>query len=663
MQGLFSIRKITSRRRYWRPKSRTFAQLVLEAGNDPARVPVPVLEWAIIVMMRLYEKGRPAASDEVFDDARDALRKRRPRSPVLKLVGSPEAPGQIRQDMDQILASGKVPLPYWMGSMDKSDSPSSFAYGPPYVISDKLDGVSLLYVNVDGDHHLYTRGNGRVGQDVSHLIPVIGPRGLPRIPARWAIRGELIMGRKTFDKGFGKQFANPRNMIAGMVNRKSVSRDLRSADFIAHELLNPRRNMSTGLAAMRSRKFVVVPHEVLDARLDAAQLSDMLRTRRANSEYEMDGLIVTSDKRHAVNTSGNPDYAFAFKIKDVSGRAKVRVLDVEWNASRHNLLKPVVIFEPTNIGGVTVQRATAHTGRYIVDHRIGRGSVLEVIRSGDVIPYIDRVVRKAKTAILPKDKWVWDRTDTNMIRVGEASDQSKASALLFALRALGLEKIGPGKADGLVLAGVRDLQDLREALHPQHRLHRDARDVLGPKLMLEMRLQLDSTVRDASVPALLMASGLLPYGIGPAKLESMMAAYPTIMAMHKDRIAAIGTPPPGMSIGTFRSVTAILPQFKQWAMWWGVDLREGRIIASPLSKATGKLAGNVYVFTGFRDIRLERVLMDHGAEVGKSVTRKTTHLVIRDPSKESRKTEAARQKGVEIVTLHKIMEDLGLSEE
>jgi DNA polymerase/3'-5' exonuclease PolX len=140
-----------------------------------------------------------------------------------------------------VTGKNKVELPFEMASMDKI-KPDSGAlagwvakYTGPYVLSCKLDGVSGLYISdKSGKHSLYTRGDGHIGQDISHLIKVLR---LPKMAAGTAVRGEFIMPKAVFVEKYAGSFANARNLVSGIVNRKSVDDKCRDLDFVTYEVV------------------------------------------------------------------------------------------------------------------------------------------------------------------------------------------------------------------------------------------------------------------------------------------------------------------------------------------------------------------------------------------------------------------------------------------
>lgn len=139
-------------------------------------------------------------------------------------------------------------LPYYMGSQNKiKDSEEELAkykakYAGPYVVSDKLDGVSCLIIYENNIIKIYTRGNGTEGQDITHILEYVN--GIPKLDnADMAVRGELIISKSNWDVlgTLGKQGANPRNTLSGAINSDIINKDILSkVDFVAYSLINPK---------------------------------------------------------------------------------------------------------------------------------------------------------------------------------------------------------------------------------------------------------------------------------------------------------------------------------------------------------------------------------------------------------------------------------------
>jgi len=160
-----------------------------------------------------YCEGKSLMEDSTYDILREYTLKEYPENLVAK-----EQHKHCKMEAEK----SKVKLPYEMWSMDKI-KPDTEAlkkwtkdYKGPYVLSCKLDGISALYTTEDDEAKLYTRGNGKIGQDISYLIPYLQ---LPKTKDI-TIRGELIIPKQVFKDKYSKTFSNARNMVAGLVNQK-----------------------------------------------------------------------------------------------------------------------------------------------------------------------------------------------------------------------------------------------------------------------------------------------------------------------------------------------------------------------------------------------------------------------------------------------------------
>jgi NAD-dependent DNA ligase len=152
------------------------------------------------------------------------------------------------------------------------------------------------------------------------------------------------MNKATFDKKWSEDFENARNMASGLVNRKDIHKAIKDIDVIIYEVVSPRGVPSAQLKALKSEGFHVVPHKVFET-LTEQQLIAYYQERRNKSKHDIDGLVIMQDKKHAANTSGNPDFAVAFKDNEQVESALARVVRVEWTASKHGKLAPVVVVE------------------------------------------------------------------------------------------------------------------------------------------------------------------------------------------------------------------------------------------------------------------------------------------------------------------------------
>ena len=118
---------------------------------------------------------------------------------------------------------------------------------------------------------------------------------------------------------------------------------------------------------------------------------------RENYDYDIDGIIVADDKKYP-RTSKNPKHAFAFKTVLDDQIVESKVVDVIWSPSKDGYLKPKVQIQPVKLGGAVIQYATLHNAEFVIKNKIGLGALVQIIRSGDVIPKVEKVIKQAKTS-------------------------------------------------------------------------------------------------------------------------------------------------------------------------------------------------------------------------------------------------------------------------
>ena len=152
-------------------------------------------------------------------------------------------------------------------------------------------------------------------------------------------------------------------------------------------------------------------------RVSNQTLAEQLDLRQLDSHYEIDGLVVESNGPHGHSDTGNPAFAFAFKKPVREQGTQSRVIAVLWSPSKDGLLKPCVQYEPIQLEGVVMQFATAHNARYVLDNKIGPGAVVEIVRSGDVVPQIVTVTTPATDAQMPDTPYTWSKTGVDAVLV------------------------------------------------------------------------------------------------------------------------------------------------------------------------------------------------------------------------------------------------------
>lgn len=287
---------------------------------------------------------------------------------------------------------------------------------PPVTVEPKLDGLAVEIVYKGGLlKHAATRGDGQIGEDITHNIKTI--RSVPlSIPynGELRVRGEVVITKKNFarinkerEKEGKALFANPRNAAAGSLRqldpRETAKRKL---SFFAYDMA-PNKSITTditthvGILEFLTRLTLPVVNYTLPA-YGVGYIDNVISTireiesRRDQLNYDIDGAVIKVDNlrlREVIGfTSRAPKWAIALKYK--AEQAQTTIKDIEINVGRTGALTPVAVLEPVQVGGVTVRNVTLHNQDQIEAKGINIGDLVSIQRAGDVIPEVVSVIEK-----------------------------------------------------------------------------------------------------------------------------------------------------------------------------------------------------------------------------------------------------------------------------
>lgn len=634
--------------------------------GEVARDPKLVKAWEVAEIETLLDKaskayhdeGAPIFSDDVFDH----------------LVSFYEEKAGKKYAKVGAVVSGKkakVTLPYFMGSMDKikgeGNEIANFKNkntGEQFVIEDKLDGISALLHVKGGKIMLLTRGDGTVGQDITNMIDCI--QGLPKreqlikIAAKFekkelTVRGELIMSREDFEKHLKDRGANARNLVSGSVNAKTPDPEVCARiQFIAYAVLHPHEKPSTQIELLKKEGFNVVYNDTLSTnKVTTEHLSKILEQRRKNSPFEVDGIIVIEDEKHALETDKNPTHAFAFKHISMQEMAEVVVSNVEWNVSKDGYLIPVVEFDPVKLAGVMVKRASGFNGEFIQTNKIGKGARITVTRSGDVIPYIVNILAPAFSGKpqMPEVKFTWTESGKDIIQVGEsdALDQKVLENFFNKLDVAGLRS---GTVAKLFNAGYTTIKSVVEM---------SVEDVLGVEGFKEKSAQtlvaaIKEKLSTATCIDMMDASNAFGRGFGKKRLDLIVSKFPQIVTSNfipsvEDLVGL-----DGVSDITAKGFREKLPKYREFmceVQLSCINPYESKPSTSGVAKpsSASTFTDQIVVFTGFRNAKLKSVIEEQGGKVADNMTKSTTILVTKIADTTSSKAVKARENGVTVLTM------------
>ncbi len=599
---------------------------------------------------KYYNGGKSVLPDKVFDGMIEILEKKDKTNKLLSKIGAK--------------TKRSVKLPYYTGSLDKIKPDSdvvdkwSMRYQGPYIVSDKLDGVSCVTEKKPFGLKLYTRGDGEYGSDITHLKEYVLPKSVTekKIPDGTIIRGELIISKADF-VSIESIMENARNAVSGLANSKKINKRVAAVtQFIAYNIIYPEMKQDKQLETLEEYGFNVVNYKSMKS-IDNDKLSKHLVQRREKGDYEVDGIVVVDNSKPYKTQKGNPEYAFAFKSILTNESAEVQVKEVEWNVSKDGYLKPKIKIAPVKLSGVTITSLTGFNAKYIEDNTIGPGSVLEIIRSGDVIPHIKKVIEKSvdNEPQMPDTDYVWNSTGVDIVAKNKNDNNDVVvKRLTYFFKTLKIKYLDEKTIEKLVENEFDNVIDI---------LTGDKTDIIliegiGERLIDKIRENAFRQLANTNLETLMAASQTFGRGLGARKLKKILTVYPNIIDLSKqkkEKLVEIIT-----EIDGFDSKTA--KQFAEGIKEFVVFFKEisGVINTDYLLEkkktSSDKLGNEVVVFTGVRNKDAESYIEKNGGRVSTSVSKNTTILVHADNiSTLTAKMKDAKDKGVKLMTLTEFM--------
>ena len=578
-------------------------------------------------------------SDEIYDSLIDVIRQK--ESGYINPVGA-----TVKQN--------QVSLPYYLGSMNKCKDQKEIDRwvkkyrDSSYIIEEKLDGVSCLMI-IDGKKiQLFTRGDGTVGTDISHFSNII--QNSPKKKHRHspiAIRGELIMKKSIFNSKYNSKFSNPRNLISGIINSKTIKEEARDIDFIPYEIIDSSLTITQQFEKLQDIFGTIVTYRTLSSVMTVDTLRKYLIEMKQDSDYEIDGIIVHTPHPYTRNTSGNPDYAFAFKTMLHDNIVDTEVESVEWNITKWNVFKPRIKIKPVNLCGVTIQYATGFNAKYIKENSIGEGAIVSITRSNDVIPYIVKV-QKPGVVKFPEDLFIWNETGVDIILskqedIRNTDAEIKIMASFFS--ELGVKHVSDATISKLVEHGHDTLVKILNLSKEDF----SKIDGFGEKLAERTFTNIHSCLKKSTIEDVICASSCFGFGFGKKKIQKILQQIPDFYKREETvypQLLRDMMMIEGFSEKTAKQAISHIPEIQRFVS----DMRF--FIEKDTNKKllkSSKVTGKTIVFSGFRDKVLEDLIIEHGGIVGNTVTKTTTLVVTKNPEDSSSKLKKARENKVDIL--------------
>lgn len=524
------------------------------------------------------------------------------------------------------------------------------------VVANKLDGSSI-FVRYQGGKRQFmaTRGDGELGGDISFMLPYID------IPEQIDDRGtvdlriEAVMETRIFEERFSVQALgpkkgkkNPRNMVAGILNRTKASmvlEDLACLHFVVLGVYG--KTVEQGLSWAKRQGFETVRHGSYDtADLDASFLSMLLDKRLEHTPYEMDGLVLAeADAVFAYANADKPKWTIAFKKNtDLADAHKAKVLDVIYTEAKSKKLTPVAIIEPTEIGGATVTQVTMSNIDLLEERQVGPGAVIKVVRSGDVIPFWIATVKPAPI----KYPSVPYRREGCWLFATEFSLDAEHERILHMFVECGIKGIALKSIAYLYDYGFTTFSTYAElaSWEPAYIRKRLVNIGFGTAKSKTLAEELGK-LKGMSLATAIVASAVMPAGIGNRKLEAIGKVIPlgklVTLSEHNLRKALQGIH--GIGDATIDAVVEGMQRYKplhsKLCEYLQLQVPTEIPKESPRKTVVGPYVGMRATWTGYRSPEQEQIWVNGGGELQDSFSSKTTHLFWKPGGKKSTKVDKA----------------------
>ena len=607
----------------------------------------------ILANKKYYCNDQTLMTDGQYDLLKEFVEEQYPNNEVVK---------EGHTSCDIAVDKKKVSLPYEMWSMDKVKTEKAIQnklkrFKGPYVLSTKMDGISVMYYS-EGKHktspQLYTRGNGKKGQDITHLLNYLN---LPIISGV-TIRGELIIKKQTFKDKYASSFSNARNFVSGIANSKKISNAVRGMmkdlTFIAYEVIHPVLSPSKQMDYLVKKwgKKNVVRFEVLSS-LNKEVLSEYLMKWRDDYEYEIDGIIVTHDEIFP-RKSKNPEHAFAFKMVLSDQIVEAIVVDVLWSPSKDGYLKPRIKIQPVNIGGATIEYATAHNAAFVRDNGLGVGSVVQLIRSGDVIPKVHKMIHKAEPKLPLEYNYVWTKGNVDIKLSGEdlnKNDVVKMKIIEEFFKKLEVVGLGYKNVVKLYEAGYNSIEKM---------VKMKAEDVanlpgMGKKSAEKIVGSIRERLKLVELHVMMAASPCFGRGIGSRRIKELLMNYPFVLSSKESDETKVKkiSQLKGFNVTTAKHIVPYIKDFKEFANKLGIlyKVYDLHLFNNKQTKSSHPLSSKKLVVTGKRNKALMKRLKELGISLSSSVSSQTDYVIVSSLNEETGKVVAAKKLGVTIITV------------
>ncbi len=597
--------------------------------------------------------------------------------------------GSVTQKVGYEIASSlpKVTHPKRMLSLDKTKEVSklkAFLGNQEGLLSWKLDGLTIVCTYENGQLvSAVTRGNGQVGEEITNNAKTF--KELPLTidyKEHLILRGEAIITYSDFEKineNLGEKeekYKNPRNLCSGSVRqlnpKVTASRNVRLYAFTVVEGGPNVATKSEQLEWLETKGFKVVEYKkVVADNIEAtvAYFAEVIKSQ----PFASDGLVLTYNNREYAQSLGEtakfPKDSIAFKWQDEI--ALTKLIEMEWNTSRTGLINPVAIFEPVEIEGTTVERASVHNLSIIEDLKLGIGDEIKVYKANMIIPQIAENLTKSNTIKIPElcpvcgaHTLVKQEKETKTLICPNANCKAQRlrAFVHFTTRdAMNIEGLSEATIEKFLEKDyLKDFTSLYQL--EQYKEEIIQMEGLGQKSFDKLMKSINKS-REVALANFVYALGIAQVGLGTAKLickHFNNEIQEVMKATYEDLIVIEGVGP------------VIAREFEEYfALEENKTMIEGLIKEvkfkvekisqnreSPILNKTFVVTGDVNHFKNRKELQAK--IEELGGKVTSSVSKNTDYLINNDSESASSKNKKAKELEIPILTEEQFLEMIRL---
>lgn len=619
-----------------------------------------------------YQEDREIMSNLEYDALYDRLQELEKETGTV-LAGSPT----VSVGYEAVDSLPKETHESPMLSLDKTKDREvlrSFIGNHRTLLSWKLDGLTIVLTYEHGElQKAVTRGNGTTGEVITNNAKVFCNIPL-KIPyqGRLVLRGEAIITYSDFEKinasieDVDARYKNPRNLCSGSVrqlnNQITARRNVHFYAFslVSAENVDMHNSREYQFQWLVSQGFEVVEYRMVTSEtLDEAM--DYFAEAISGNDFPSDGLVALYDDiafgESLGRTAKFPRNAFAFKWADEI--RETHLLEIEWSPSRTGLINPVAVFEPVELEGTTVSRASVHNVSIVKELELGIGDVIQVYKANMIIPQIAENLTRSRKLIIP-DQCPACGQEAKVIRENEvealycmnpdcAAKKIKAFTLFVSRDAMNIDGLSEATLEKFIARGyIHDFGDIFEI--EKYRNEITSMEGFGEKSFDNLLASLEKA-RETTLPRVIYSLGIANIGLANAKVicRYFDDDLEKIRHAQTDEISAID----GIGPVIAQNMTSYFAKEENNRK---LDhLLSHLIIQKEEISGEQILAGMNFVITGSVEHFANRgevktLIESMGGKVTGSVTGKTNYLINNDTTSNSSKNKKAKELGVPIIS-------------